>query len=643
MSCLRGPRRVPQLLNVSNYPDQQVWNSRMPPDRTHDTDKGPALPAPGDGAAAKDVSLDLDPAIIRVILDHAGDGVVLQDERAIIEWANPSYCRMMGYALDEIRGRNPLEYCMPPEATPTAEEIAAFRYDTPGAEHPELVIHRNRRRSGELFWMQISHSRVPASDTRAARYILICRDVTEQVEQRNALEDTKRKLAEAAETDMLTGLLNREGLYRNLEDLQAHPDGAGPLVGLLHIDLDRFKAVNDTHGHSAGDSVLYAAAARMRRAAGRGDLIARIGGDEFIIVRPGARDLDELEDLARSLRSALGEPVDWADRLLPCDASIGIAAVETGALKPEELVADADFALYRAKGAGRGGVRSYTSDLRQLKEDQHQLGADIQGAMTERSFEPYFQPIVDLVNYRVVGFEMLVRWNHPHRGLLLPGQFLPLVSDLSLSLDLDRIMLRRGLDAQRSLHRQTGQDLIINLNTHPDSLGHPGHVDEILWEVDRRDMSPDRLMIEVLETTQLSDDDDPTARSIARLADNGVRVALDDYGVGYAGMANLTIPGLDCIKIDRSLIRDARYGNRSEIILRAIVRLGRDLGYSLVAEGVETVEDALRLLGLGFSRLQGYWIARPMPFDTAVAWLKTEPMTEIYRQVNRTDSGHTTG
>nr|WP_321307580.1 diguanylate cyclase [uncultured Sphaerochaeta sp.] len=267
----------------------------------------------------------LDNKLMEMIVSNANDGLLVQDEHAIIEWSNPAYSRITGFSAEELHGRSPFEYVVPPETRPSPEYIANFTYDFESGVLDRFEIVRNIRKNGEYFWNQLSFAVVDYGDGSPRKVIVIARDVTEQIEREEALERAKADLQHRAETDALTGLSNRLKLGTFLEEALREAKTTTGEVGLLHIDLDQFKEANDVFGHAAGDAVLVHTANILRAECGEADLACRVGGDEFIIVRRGAHSMSELEALGRRILTRIKSPLDWENERILLGASIGIA------------------------------------------------------------------------------------------------------------------------------------------------------------------------------------------------------------------------------------------------------------------------------------------------------------------------------
>ncbi len=562
----------------------------------------------------------------RMVAEHASDGLLIQSLAGVVLWASPSYCRIMGRPRNEIIGRNPLEFAFPPDRTPPREVIEAFRYDPKDPQFRGLQLHRNRRGDGTEFWNQVNVSirKAPSGQDLA---ILVCRDVTDQVEDQARLQDLSQQLEYAATHDMLTGAANRSEVMRFCQE-QLDRRGADPgRVGMLHLDLDRFKEINDTHGHSAGDRTLEHVADSIRKTLRGTDMVARLGGDEFIVVCPGVEALGDLRAIARSLCDAIGKPFTWQDLTLTCACSVGAALSEAGDRSTEDLMLRSDYALYEAKRTGRARIAGYDARLARRHQRENQLHHELRSAIEDGRLLRYFQPTIDHRRGTVFGFETLVRWRTSDGAAVEPGEFLPLARDLGLMSRLDMQSMAAALAMKERLDWAGHADLAISFNASSALLLHPDFMRDLVNGVEARNIAPAQVFIEVLEDTILGVRGEPSAEAavIQQLRDAGFQVLLDDFGVGYAGLAHLSDIAVTGVKVDRSLIGLVGEDCASARIVAAIVDLCRDLDLEVVAEGVEDRAAADRLVEMGCTIQQGYWISRPMPEESVLDWLGDQP------------------
>ncbi|MBD3764634.1 MAG: EAL domain-containing protein [Rhodobacterales bacterium] len=548
----------------------------------------------------------------RMAAEHANDGLVVQTMDATIVWANPAYLRMMGRSADQVIGSNPLEFAFPPDEAPAPEAIAAFRYD-PNAPQSELQLFRNIRGDGSLFWNQINIAfRRSASGEDHA--ILVCRDVTESVEHEETLRAMRDRLAHEASHDALTGLANRSEMMRYLDRALAAERTGGRQVGILHVDLDHFKEINDTHGHSAGDRALEHAAAMLVGALRTGDLVARVGGDEFIVICPGMPDLAALESTGRALAAAIRRPFVWRDVTLSCQASIGCALADPGCADSQTLLLQSDFALYEAKRSGRGRIAAYDERLHQRHMRAQRRSADLREAVEIGALDHLYQPVLDLRTGQIAGFETLVRWQHETEGLIAPRDFLPLAAELGLMAKLDLASMEAALEAKHRLAAGGFRDVSMSFNASSDLLRHPSFINRLVFGAEAAGMDRHQIAIEVLETTVFADEGEggSPARIIRDLRDAGFEVFLDDFGMGYAGLAHLAELAITGIKIDKALVNRIMTNDTSAKIVATIIELCRDLGLKIIAEGVEDAATADRLRTMGCPMIQGYWLSPPI-------------------------------
>lgn len=567
------------------------------------------------------------------------DGMVIQDMSGTIEWCNQSYQDMTGFHWTEIVGRKPQEFVLPEDIRPSPEEIAAYRVDPHSDEFNGLVLRKNLRADGSVFWNQISCTLVEPVQDDTPRVVLICRDVTAEVEKQDSLTQAQQDLRLRAETDGLTGLKNRPYMDDFLERVLAEPRRTDSEIGLLHIDLDHFKQLNDTYGHLAGDVAICHVAGILQRRTGENGIAARMGGDEFLMAFPGCPGLQGLADTARSILSALAEPLRFQDSTIRLSCSIGAAISSPDTDSSETLIRQADFALYQAKNGGRGDVGLFDKALEQRWLTDQRTKAELVRAIDRDEFELHFQPIVELSAGRITGFEGLLRWNHPERGLLSPAAFLDRIRDGGLSAECDALVVRKALAARSKFAEVVGEGCGISINVFEDSLLRPGYIDRLKWEVDRHDTQPGLISIEVLEQTVIEGPESPSAKSITQMAKAGFRMMLDDFGTGQAGLANLDRLRLSGVKLDRSMVREIESRATTRRILQAIIDLCADLNLAVVAEGIETGKQAALLLAMGVPLQQGYWIAPPMSLQDALDWVAADQcsarMVEIY--TNRID------
>jgi len=558
-----------------------------------------------------------------IVAQHSNDGIVLQRADATILWCNDAYCQIMGRDPAFWIGKRPQKWVFPPDLCPTDEEIEAFRYDD-GRELGALLVQENMRADGSRFWNQTSVSAVPGVLDGQRLFVLTCRDVTEQVEREAALAMANDKLEQAVNYDALTGLANRRKLMAFFEEALLQANRRSHEVGVLHIDLDKFKEINDTHGHAAGDAVLIDAAEKLQRLRPIKGLAARLGGDEFIMLMPNLLRADQLTQIAQDFLKAVADGCYWNGIRLNYSASLGLAVSTEKCRSSEELINRADFALYEAKSKGRNTFMMYDAPLARTHVEKKRLAADLAQALRHDELTFHFQPIVNLRDKRVEGFETLARWHHPQRGLVNPAQFINVAHEMGLLEDLDMNAMRAAIAAKQELRKCGFADLYASFNASFQTLRNDALVESMTWAIDAADFPRHQLVAEVLETVIIDDpsQDVTVAQQIARLQEAGFRARLDDFGVGHAGLAHLAQLNVHGIKIDRSLIRQIGSDATAERIVKAILTLANDLQIDVVAEGVEDAEIAQHLVDEKCASMQGYGIAYPMPLPDLITWLQ---------------------
>ena len=423
--------------------------------------------------------------------------------------------------------------------------------------------------------------------------------------------------------DGLTGLPNRTLLLERLNHWLDRADRTGGQAALLFLDLDHFKVVNDGLGHKAGDSLLLAVAERLAAALRPSDTVARVGGDEFVLLcediasEPGALELVERITLA------LDDPftLDGHERVVT--ASIGIALAGAGT-DPEALLRNADAAMYRAKERGRARFELFDEAMRERSLRWLEIERELRSAIERGEFHNLYQPIVDGQD-RVVGFEALVRWTHPQRGVLSPAEFIPVADQSGLIVPIGELVLRAACEqAVLWPQGQDGEPLKISVNLSPRQVSHPALVDSVAEILEETGIEPSRLDLEITETV-LIDDTDMALETLTDLKALGVGLVLDDFGTGYSSLAYVKRFPIDMLKIDRSFVDGLADGDEDAAIVSAVISMGQALKVDVVAEGVETCEQAAQLRTLGCEFAQGYLFAKPLGSESIADFLGSPP------------------
>jgi len=409
--------------------------------------------------------------------------------------------------------------------------------------------------------------------------------------------------------DPLTGLPNRVAFQRAYDDAVVGAETAGEMFGLIMIDVDHFKDVNDTLGHDAGDALLKALAVQLKRAFRRGDTVARLGGDEFAIV---LRDLKNEGDMARPievLQGFLRTPIEHAGQSFTICASIGAAVHADADADPTHLLKNADVALYQAKYDGRNRSVIFKPAMRTQVERRVELLRDVRGAIAHGEFDMFYQPVVDLASNTVAGFEALMRWHHPEQGVLPPAAFMAAFEDNDLSLQLGEVAFERSLSQMRAWIDQGVNFGRVAINVSSAQFRTGRLAIEIEAKLKHWNVPADRLTIEVTENVYMGWGAEVVSDTVKRLHDAGVLIALDDFGTGYASLANLRQFPVDRLKIDKSFVQNSQ----DDAIVRAVINLGSSMGMKVVAEGVEGPDQLATLTAYGCDQVQGYHFAKPMP------------------------------
>ncbi|MEZ5232998.1 MAG: EAL domain-containing protein [Acidimicrobiales bacterium] len=531
----------------------------------------------------------------RSVIDTAMEAILSTDLDGYIREVNPAGSALIGLEHSEVEGRFIGEFL------PCTGGMLRDGRPTNGTVEDTLLSGRGQVRS-----VIVSVSIV---DTDGDGLVTVmARDISE----RKALED---RLAHEATHDGLTGLPNRIGFFRRAEAAVDACRTIDEEIAVLFVDLDRFKQVNDSLGHPAGDELLLQASRRLHDEIREDDLVARLGGDEFVLLLPRPPSPDELLVFGRRLITALERPFQLGDDEARISASVGIASMRARTVQASTLVARADMAMYKAKQAGRRQVVLYDQQLQATVDEHIRLEQAFRRALERRELEPWLQPIVSLHDGRIVGAEVLTRWRDPVKGIITPDVFIPLAHEAGLIADLGRWVLDRAADLLEDWATEDAlRHCYVSVNIAGGHLLQGTVAEEIDRKLVRRGVDPGRLVVELTET-DLAHDLDVAHDALHAIRRLGAEVAIDDFGTGYSSLAYLQGLPATMLKIDRHFVGRVGDDPRQRTLVGAVCELGRAFGMKVVAEGIEQDEQAAVLRSLGCELGQGYRYGRPMPAE----------------------------
>ncbi|MDP2794283.1 MAG: EAL domain-containing protein [Sulfurisoma sp.] len=546
-------------------------------------------------------------------VEQSASGIVITDAAGRIEFANPRYCQISGYAPAELIGRTPK--LLQSGETDPAVYAGMWEALTAGREWRGELL--NRRKDGEQFWCMESLSSLRDAQGKVTHFVGVIEDISE----RKYTEETIRRLAYS---DPLTDLPNRLQFRERLEQATIWCKRTGGLVALCYIDLDRFKAVNDTLGHQAGDLLLKCAAERILANVREGDVVARLGGDEFAIVAGNIHRGEDAAVIAEKVAHALRQPMTLDGHELHVSASIGISLFPTDATDLDDLVKKADIALYAAKEQGRNNFRFYAQDINVLTLERLKLENDLRKAVERDELRLEYQPRVAIGGGEVVGVEALVRWQHPTLGRIPPGRFIPVAEETGSILGIGEWVLVESCRQAGRWDREGLPPLIVSVNLSARQFGRPGLLEFIRVALETEGLPPERLELEITESA-LMRDPAVAVRLLSELKTFGVKVSIDDFGTGYSSLAQLRQLPVDVLKIDRSFVQQMTVDTEDRAIVETVLSLARAIDVDVVAEGVETAAQDALLRAMGCDFVQGYYYARPLPAAVVSAMLHASP------------------
>jgi diguanylate cyclase (GGDEF)-like protein/PAS domain S-box-containing protein len=535
------------------------------------------------------------------VFESSGEAIMITDAAGCMISVNNAFSRVTGYAAADAVGRNASMLASGRHSREFFSEMWRSMLET-GYWQGELW---NRRRDGEIYPEWLGISSVRDEEGKITHFVGIFSDISE----RKAAE---AKIAFLAHHDPLTGLPNRLLLKDRMQQAIVHGERNGNKVALLFVDLDRFKAVNDSFGHPVGDALLRDAAQRLLACVRDSDTVSRHGGDEFLVVLTDLHSSEVPAQIAAKIMAVLGQPFHLEDHEAKISASVGIAVYPEDGAGFDELLKKADTAMYHAKEAGRNAFRFYTQRMNADVQERLDLHSRLRHALEREEFVLYYQPLVDLKSSRIVGGEALLRWQSPEHGLIEPERFIAAAEHSGLIVPLGEWVLQEACRELAHWHAQGHPQLSMAVNISAIQFRRGDVEDTVLRALAASGAKPAALELELTESI-LIDGAEQVLATIRRLQELGVRLAIDDFGTGYSSLAYLKRFAVDKLKIDQSFVRDIVTDQDDAAIVRAVIQMAGSLDLKVVAEGVETEAVAAELRAMDCDLVQGYHFGRPMP------------------------------
>ncbi|UDL05299.1 EAL domain-containing protein [Marinobacter sp. CA1] len=541
------------------------------------------------------------------VFERSHDAIMITDQNNRIIDINPAFSRITGYGKAEVMGRSPAVL----SSGQHSREFYQAMWGAIERRHSWRGEITNRRKNGELFTELVSINRVQLDHPDEWYHVAVFSDIT-------ALKNHAEAMDRVANYDDLTGLPNQRLLTSRMYRALAEADRSGTALAVMQLDLDQFKQINDRFGHAAGDHVLATIAKRLKAAVRKEDTLARLSGDEFVLLLPDLED--DLEACQRLLAQVRG-PVAVGPTTVSITASAGVTFYPEDTSEPDRLIRHAGQAMYLVKENGGDGCHRFDPGVIRHRELRLQMLGELSEAIRQDQLELHYQPQVQMADNAVIGAEALIRWRHPRRGLLSPGEFLPVVTGSELEVPMGQWVIRNAL-AQLDAWQQAGLNLQVSINISANHLMDPGFTDYLRSHLlDHPEMDPAMVTLEVLESTAL-DDMQRAGNVIGECRGMGFQVALDDFGTGYSSLTYFRALPIDLIKIDQSFIRNMMADTSDRAIVESVIFLAKQFRRPVLAEGVETLDHADVLRQMGCEQIQGYGIAKPLPAADFLHWLR---------------------
>ncbi|WP_150641391.1 phosphodiesterase DibA [Pseudomonas fluorescens] len=537
------------------------------------------------------------------VFDCTREGVLVSDRHGLIVHVNRAFMEITGYQREEVLGRQPSMFKS--GRHPATFYAAMFEsLENTGEWSGEIW---NRRKCGEIYPQWQTIRAIKDDQGELSQYVAVFSDIS-------AIKDSQHELAHLAHHDPLTDLPNRllftDRAEQALASAQIHKRGCA----LLLIDLDHFKMINDSLGHNVGDQLLKAVAERLQGMFGPGVTLARLGGDEFAVLAESCPQLMQAAALAQRIIDGLKEPFKFDGHQLFINASIGISLFPSDALSAEQLLRNADSALFKAKSAGREGYALYTEELTAHAQHRVEIANELRRALEQQELRVYYQPVHELQTSRLIGVEALVRWEHPERGLVAPAEFIPIAERTGLIAEIDAWVMQQACQ-QMCQWLKSGVALsFIAVNVSSRLFARRELYQQVAQVLHDTGLDPAFLELEVTESAVM-EDPEVALEQMHRLRELGLRLAIDDFGTGYSSLLRLKRLPVQKLKIDQGFVAGLPWDDDDAAIVRVIIALAQSMGMQVHAEGIEQIEQAGFLLEHGCDLGQGYWFGRPVPAD----------------------------
>ena len=536
-----------------------------------------------------------------VVFDCTREGVLVSDRRGVIVHVNRALVEITGYPVEEVLGRRPNMFKSGRHG-PEFYQTIFKSLEQSGEWHGEIW---NRRKSGEIYPQWQTVRSITDDKGQVSHYVAVFSDIS-------AIKNSQTELARLVHHDPLTDLPNRllftDRTEQTLASAQRHQSGCA----LLMIDLDHFKIINDSLGHNVGDLLLKAVAERLLSVFGKGFTVARLGGDEFAVLVDSCAQVSQAAVLAQQVLEVMKAAFDVDKHQLFISASVGISVFPSDALNAEQLLRNADSALFKAKSSGREGYALYTEELTAHAQYRIEVASDLRRALEQQELRVYYQPVHDLQTSRLIGVEALVRWQHPQRGLLSPGEFIPIAERTGLIAEIDAWVLEQACWQMVQWQAQGVKLSFVAVNISSRLFARPELFTLVSTVLADTELDPALLELEVTESAVM-DNSQVALEQMHRLRALGLRLAIDDFGTGFSSLLRLKRLPVQKLKIDQGFVAGLPGDNDDVAIVRAVIALGQSMGLQVHAEGIEQVGQAQFLLDLNCNLGQGYWFGRPMP------------------------------